>query len=57
MFVQLMPVPEPGVAFLGFCDRATRSDHPLDEYKVNYPLLLANDRDGSGSYGPFWGLR
>jgi thiol-disulfide isomerase/thioredoxin len=48
-----------GVAFIG----VQIDDDPAllkpfrDEYKVNYPLLLANDReDLQDAFGPFWGL-
>lgn len=60
MFVQLQEqYRSQGVAFLG----VQVDDDPAllkpfkDEYKVNYPLLLANDReDVQDAYGPFWGL-
>jgi thiol-disulfide isomerase/thioredoxin len=60
MFVQLQEqYRSQGVAFLG----VQIDDDPAllkpfkDEYKVNYPLLLANDRDDvQEAYGPFWGL-
>lgn len=48
-----------GVAFVG----VQIDDDPAllkpfaDEYKVNYPMLLANDRqDVQEAFGPFWGL-
>ena len=60
MFVQLQEqYRSKGVAFLG----VQIDDDPAllkpfkDEYKVNYPLLLANDRDDlQDAFGPFWGL-
>lgn len=60
MFVQLQDqYRSQGVAFVG----VQIDDDPAllkafkDEYKVNYPLLLANDReDLQDAYGPFWGL-
>ena len=60
MFVQLQEqYRAKGVAFLG----VQIDDDPAllkpfkDEYKVNYPLLLANDRDDvQEAFGPFWGL-
>ncbi len=60
MFVQLQEqYRAQGVAFLG----VQIDDDPAllkpfkDEYKVNYPLLLANDReDLQEAFGPFWGL-
>ncbi len=60
MFVQLQEqYRSQGVAFLG----VQIDDDPAllkpfkDEYKVNYPLLLANDReDVQDAFGPFWGL-
>ena len=60
MFVQLQEqYRAKGVAFLG----VQIDDDPAllkpfkDEYKVNYPLLLANDRDDvQDAFGPFWGL-
>lgn len=60
MFVQLQEqYRSQGVAFVG----VQIDDDPAllkpfkDEYKVNYPLLLANDRDDlQDAYGPFWGL-
>ena len=60
MFVQLQEqYRKDGVAFLG----VQIDDDPAllkpfkDEYKVNYPLLLANDRqDVQDAFGPFWGL-
>ena len=60
MFVQLQEqYRNKGVAFLG----VQIDDDPAllkpfkDEYKVNYPLLLANDRDDvQDAFGPFWGL-
>jgi thiol-disulfide isomerase/thioredoxin len=60
LFVQLQEeYRAKGVAFLG----VQIDDDPAllkpfkDEYKVNYPLLLANDReDVQDAFGPFWGL-
>ncbi len=60
MFVQLQEqYRDKGVAFIG----VQIDDDPAllkpfrDEYKVNYPLLLANDRDDlQEAFGPFWGL-
>jgi len=60
MFVQLQEqYRDKGVAFIG----VQIDDDPAllkpfrDQYKVNYPLLLANDRDDlQEAFGPFWGL-
>jgi thiol-disulfide isomerase/thioredoxin len=60
MFVQLQEqFRDQGVRFVG----VQIDDDPAllkpfrDEYKVNYPLLLANDRDDlQDAFGPFWGL-
>jgi thiol-disulfide isomerase/thioredoxin len=60
MFVQLQEqYRAKGVAFLG----VQIEDDPAllqafkDEYKVNYPLLVANERaDLEEAFGPFWGL-
>jgi thiol-disulfide isomerase/thioredoxin len=60
MFVQLQEEYRgKGVAFLGvqIDDDPTLLKPFKDEYKVNYPLLLANDRDDlQDAFGPFWGL-
>jgi thiol-disulfide isomerase/thioredoxin len=60
MFVQLQEqYRAKGVAFLGIqIDDDPALLKPFkDEYKVNYPLLLANDReDLQDAFGPFWGL-
>jgi thiol-disulfide isomerase/thioredoxin len=60
MFVQLQEQYRgQGVAFLGvqIDDDPTLLKPFKDEYKVNYPLLLANDReDLQDAFGPFWGL-
>ena len=60
MFVQLQEeYRAQGVAFLGV---QVQDDPALleafkNEYKVNYPLLVANDRDDvEEAFGPFWGL-
>ena len=60
MFVQLQEeYRAKGVAFLGV---QVEDDPALlkafkDEYKVNYPLLVANEReDVENAFGPFWGL-
>lgn len=60
MFVQLQEqYRNKGVAFIGV---QVQDDPALlqafkDEYKVNYPLLVANDRqDLEDAYGPLWGL-
>ena len=60
MFVQLQDqYRAQGVSFLGV---QIQDDPALlkafkDEYKVNYPLLVANDReDVEEAFGPFWGL-
>ena len=52
-------VPRQGVAFLGvqIDDDPTLLKPFQEEYKVNYPLLLANDRDDvQEAFGPFYGL-
>lgn len=60
MFVQLQDqYRAQGVAFLGIqIDDDPALLKPFkDEYKVNYPLLDANDRtDLQEAFGPFWGL-
>ncbi len=60
MFVQLQEqYRDQGVAFIGIQidDDPTLLEPFRDEYQVNYPLLLANDRDDlQQAYGPFWGL-
>ena len=60
MFVQLQEqYRDEGVAFLGvqIDDDPTLLKPFQDEYKVNYPLLLANDRDDlQEAFGPFYGL-
>ncbi|MCC6164309.1 MAG: TlpA family protein disulfide reductase [Acidobacteria bacterium] len=60
MFVQLQEqYRSQGVAFIGV---QVQDDPALlgafrDEYKVNYPLLVANERDDiDEAYGPLWGL-
>lgn len=60
MFVELQDqYRSKGVAFIGV---QVQDDPALlkafkDEYKVNYPLLVANDRqDLEDAYGPLWGL-
>ena len=60
MFVQLQEQYRgQGVAFIGV---QVQDDPALlaafrDEYKVNYPLLVANERDDiDEAYGPLWGL-
>jgi len=60
LFVQLQEqYRSQGVAFVG----VQIDDDPAllkpfaSEYKVNYPMLLANDRDDvQEAFGPFWGL-
>ncbi len=60
MFVELQDqYREQDVAFIGvqIDDDPALLEPFRDEYKVNYPLLLANDRtDLQEAYGPFWGL-
>ena len=60
MFVQLQEqYRSQGVAFVGIQidDDPTLLKPFKDEYKVNYPLLLGNDReDLQDAFGPFWGL-
>jgi thiol-disulfide isomerase/thioredoxin len=60
MFVQLQEqYRSKGVAFLGVQveDDPTLLKAFKDEYKVNYPLLVANDRvDLQEAFGPIWGL-
>jgi thiol-disulfide isomerase/thioredoxin len=50
---------EQGVAFLGVQieDDPQLLEAFATEYKVNYPMLVANDRtDLQEAYGPFWGI-
>jgi thiol-disulfide isomerase/thioredoxin len=60
MFVQLQEqYRSQGVAFIGVQveDDPTLLKPFKDEYKVNYPLLVANDRaDVQEAFGPIWGL-
>jgi thiol-disulfide isomerase/thioredoxin len=60
LFVELQDqYRDQGVAFIGVqIDDDPQLLKPFaEEYKVNYPMLLANDRDDlQEAYGPFWGI-